>query len=849
MITTELGFEVEASRRTEQPESWAIDTALYEANLDPELKAAFESDPTRANAEAISLNSIIAVFASLRKGASIVLNSSTGKDSTLLTALYFKAAEKWASEGNKVPSTTIAIADTGAEFPRLNQRIYGEEKRLNTYALKKGLPIKVIVERARAKSRLFAEIFGNGRPLPALASGEAKNASGTANSAWCMDRVKKGPLDAINKRVTSENPYYIQMIGVRYDESTSRDKRIARYSEGLAPGLTRIGGLIDEDSGSFGQDTRLGSIPIVDWPTELVEDFLRCAEMPWNYATPFELAKIYYTASSKGEQEATQCDITLTKDGGISNKCEGFDGARLGCWMCVKSVNKSLSNMHRNDSRELRGKGQSPAKAKHRWLRGFHKYLIGLHARYANCTSDKPVSGILSGRRVKIDSIVKSLGKDTNVLFCKNINFEERARLLLLLFRAEIESGFRLIEEDELKLIQLYWKKAGVHHVHVEEIRDDAMRWKETGKPVLSYLRFTELADRTDIAAGIPAAAYFHTADLAIKNNFQPLKLLHLLPLRSHGTPLIPTVRAYVFERRERENNELMVMVTDMPSVLGAKTNTNLLNGLSPFAWRLRGTRDLTDWESTMFRSSGRNFFYSHLQDETDRAIDEYLAASEVEVGESLSYRELRRSGEISVVGGFFPHTRPLKLPVLTMRDTIMQNLTAANHCGSNAEPLDEHFMMGESAASLRGRITFDKLKEVMPVVRELAELSDYTEFAAQELVSELESFAAGKWHLLEHFEKDIPKEKKDFQAGLIDIAKRRLLVERTMDHFERYQQLVGVIISEIKQGNVNAALISRLAFIARNDRYDEEYAEKLTTELLELLDLLPRGNAAMNAA
>lgn len=830
--TTELGFDLEVREELESGQimgsvAWAIDVDAYEASLDLSLLEEFKLRKDWASGEAWSFHLIETIFKTLKPGAGVVLNSSTGKDSTLMTAIYLQVAEAWAAQGKRVPETVIAVANSAAEFPMMASRLSRQVDALNAYCQKKNLPVEAFVETARAKNRLFAEIIGNGRPLPALVTGSAANASGSASTSWCMDRVKGGPLNAISKRISAKFTRFINLIGVREGESTSRDAKIEKYTEGLPHGLTRLNG------------TGLAQYPILDWSTELVEAFLRTDETPWDFGSSQNLASIYYSVSNGGKENVSECGLKATRDEGVSNKCSGFDGARMGCFMCVKSVNRSLSNIAKHDSRELRSLGKSPANAKHRWLRGFHKYLIGLHRRYEIATSKDPISVKVGGKKVKVRSILASMGKNTNTLFAKNLAFEERARLLLLLFRAELESGFKLIEEEEIDSIALYWKKAGYYHINPWRIREDAKKWKATGKPILYFEHATDFMDQTDIADGLASAAYFHVEDEAIEQNFQPLKLLHLLSLRSHGMPLLPKPRAYIFHRRERANNEALVMVTDMPSVIGAKTGTNLLNGIAPFAWVLRGSRELTEWEMTLFKTLGRNFFYSHLAEETNAAIKSYL---EIEEGAFTAPHSKGRGAR----HGFFPHRNWIEIPnpSAAFRETILLNAHSVRHGGHDQEPLDAHWQISESVADLRGKVTFGDLKELIPVVRELADNADYIEDISDSLAYELESLVDGRWDLLESADLKQTAEMKEFQGALSDFAKRRNIIGRTLDLFNRNQVLLSIVIDAVIEGHANGALINQVAYITRTQRYDPKYAEELMANLVRLLDLAPAANS-----
>ena len=106
-----------------------------------------------------------------------------------------------------------------------------------------------------------------------------------------------------------------------------------------------------------------------------------------------------------------------------------------------------------------------------------------------------------------------------------------------------------------------------------------------------------------------------------------------------------------------------------------------------------------------------------------------------------------------------------------------------------------------------------------------------------------LEGLCEGQWHMLENIPANRESEEhkeamKDFCSAVRGLANRQRLVQKTEKEHAHYQQVLGKLIAGIRSGEINTALVNRIAFIVRNDRYDPDYASKLLNELCVTLDL-----------
>ena len=635
-----------------------------------------------------------------------------------------------------------------------------------------------------------------------------------SSAQWCMSYVKGEPIKRIEKKIKAKHPLLVQMIGTRSSESSARKLSVEKYATDFPEGLSAIG-------------SHMGSTPIVHWTNDMLDSFLRSDVAPWDAGSVEDLANIYYKASSKGEM-AGECAISLDKDNGVTNTCSDLGGARMGCFFCVKSVNKSLTNMTRRKS-ETESDYDRAERMKYRWLRGFHSYLYGLHKRYSSGATGKK-------------GIITQVGKNTVNLFCKNLPFLERARLLLLLFRAELESGLVLVSPDDLQMIKAFWGKAGVYHVDPEEIRADAQRWKETGKPELSYLKAAAYLDRSNLTTTLPGGSFFHLSDeIPQGTKCQPLSLVNQLAFRNAPMPLLPLPKAYVFRRRDHHNGDLLVMVTDMPSVLGAKTSTGLLNGIAPFAWVYQGSRDLLEWEWHLL-NRGRNFFYQQTREEDTAAL---VAYSEDLTESSVGRQRLRGH-----TYGLFPHRGHIEIGQFNRFTSALENLvtvTRGEGC-ADLDPLTLAVDSAESIGAMRGKLSLNEIRRLQSIVTDLAYFSDETDEAVHVACRTLEAMCAGNWELMEHVAaKGVkrPKHKADFQAKVRMACKRMRLVDGLQSGFKEYNEQMRYVIELIKAGRLNGAVVGKLAYIARMFAVDEEYAEREFSELLrQLVKNYVQGNS-----
>lgn len=672
---------------------------------------------------------------------SVVINSSTGKDSTLMTALYIAAMRRWKAHGRTLRKVLVQVSDTHCEFPEMALRMRAEVAALNRYGLLEGLPLRANLVSPPPKNRILVELIANGKPLPKIAGGKARH--GYEPAAWCMSRVKAGVLDRALKEARKDFPLFVQCLGVRTDESAKRATTIARYTVDELPAVSRLGDDLD----------RLGFCPVSHWDDASLRAWMIEAqrhpeeECPWRPEGMEELISIY-TKGAGEKDNPHECALVITKDGGLSNSCSDLTGTRMGCWCCLISINRSLKNTALHDQRYL-------------WLKRCHELIYAHHAR--------------NQARVKLRD---SSGFVVETLFPKSFTFEERYRLLVHIFRAEMESGFELLAPEDLQMITEIWgQRMGVFTVTIEDAREDARRWKETGVLEFSYqknLKFADILAR-ELSEGIPAGAFFPGNE-----NLEPLNLAHLVGLSAggFGSAFVPTLLSYVFFDR-RKTDRMVIMVTDLPSVMGTRTNTGLLSGMLGAAWECVSVRLPTEWEKEV--SSGRVFFYATNQQEERKHIQEELKEG---------------------IGPF----RAL--------DRFYENMRSA-HGGCPEDPLAESIALSQDIPKL----SREDYARGFVLCGRLAYASDELHYNLRACSRKAVRDAGANPDKLED------PAGREYRAAFKKKLSQDMELDRHREVFSKYAATLREILQLIRIGKLSCGLVQRFCYLARLDAVDPEEA------------------------
>lgn len=701
---------------------------------------------------------------SLQPGVGLFISNSTGKDSTLLTASWLAVAALRVTNGLRVPFTIIGISDTNSEFPEMAARMAAEHSALNAYAEKTGLPFESRLVQPAPRDRLLVEVIGRGKALPVLADGATAPRDGRG---WCMDRVKKGPLNSILKSVREQFPSFVTAIGVRTAESLARGKKVGHYASNLPSGLTLV------------NDGDLGIVPISHWTDDQVGEWMVCGSTPWRPESLAELRAIYHKAATLNEV-AGECGLRVTKDGHLSTTCSDLSGTRMGCWLCFMSRNRALQNM-------------AAADARYEWPRRVHRYLYAHHTR--------------NRRRIAYRD---ALGFSQDTLFPKAFTFRERYWILMLVLRAEAESGFTFLHPEDITAIERAWRREGVWTVDPREAYADVCAWRRTGHPRFSYETHASDLSRTMqiLSAGLPLGAYYHLLERSAsgKPYFNPLGLAQLVGLTGYAAPLLPQLMAYVF-RDTSAPDAVFVMVTDVPSNLGTKLDDDKFNATHLGHWYCAGVRSPSAWEHRY--SDGRIAFYRLS-----------VAAA---------------SQRIRALDATTPHGA-----LADAVNVLHRNLEAPLGCHADAL-LADHVDSAAQIQSLHGTLTTGEYNELVARVTACFLVADDLERHTTSAREQLRSEFADRLSFLGESSERGASARRDFERS----ARAHFCLDERIADVREYLDHVTALAGFIRRGKANAALIERLVYLVQLEAVDAEGGRELAILKDNLLQPADRKIAA----
>lgn len=239
-----------------------------------------------------------------------VIGFSGGKDSTVVAHGVFEALLSMPPSQRKRP-VHIVSNDTLVESPLIIAHLNEVTQRIEEAARSLDLPVIVARTQPDLDKTFWVLLIGKGYPSPNL------------TMRWCTDRLKIQPTSTYIKRHISEYGAAIVVLGVRRDESHTRqrsiDKRRNMRGRNLTPHTDLMGAFIYR--------------PIVDLTIDDVWEILGTFHAPWG-GSHVNLFQLYRDA------EGGECPVVLSKS--EAPGC-GTANSRFGCWTCtVVEKDKSL---------------------------------------------------------------------------------------------------------------------------------------------------------------------------------------------------------------------------------------------------------------------------------------------------------------------------------------------------------------------------------------------------------------------------------------------------------------------------------------------------------------------------
>ncbi|WP_082652779.1 DNA phosphorothioation system sulfurtransferase DndC [Aureimonas sp. AU12] len=276
----------------------------------PHSLAIFDEVPSIEETWASIVSSIRAEYLSETQAYPWIIGFSGGKDSTVVTHAVFEALLQ-ISPSRRTRPVHLVSNDTMVESPLVIAHLDVVTQRIAEAADGLGLPITVARTKPDPDKTFWVLLIGKGYPSPNM------------TMRWCTDRLKIQPTSGYIKGQVSESGAAIVLLGVRRDESQSRQKSIDRWrnarGSNLSPHERLPGALIYR--------------PIVDLAVEDVWEILGTCHAPWG-GDHTALIKLYRDA------EGGECPVVLSVD--EAPGC-GTANSRFGCWTCtVVEKDKSL---------------------------------------------------------------------------------------------------------------------------------------------------------------------------------------------------------------------------------------------------------------------------------------------------------------------------------------------------------------------------------------------------------------------------------------------------------------------------------------------------------------------------
>lgn len=328
-----------------------------------------------------------------------ILGFSGGKDSTLVAQGVFEALMS-VPPSRRTRPVHIVSNDTLVESPVVIYHLDKVTKLIGLAANNLGLPITVARTTPDIDKSFWVLLIGKGYPSPNM------------TMRWCTDRLKIQPTSGYIKRHISESGAAIVVLGVRRDESNSRQRSIDKRKNQRGSNLTEHTDLV----GAYVYR------PIVDLTTDDVWEILGSFPAPWG-GTHVDLFQLYRDA------EGGECPVVLSKD--EAPGC-GTSNSRFGCWTCtVIEKDKSLQGFIDV------GKHQYKPLVEFRdWLKGIrnkseHRQAYRRNGRLSFDLAGKHIPGPFT--------------------------IQARKMILERLLKVQNEFGSRVITEEELDLIYQHW--------------------------------------------------------------------------------------------------------------------------------------------------------------------------------------------------------------------------------------------------------------------------------------------------------------------------------------------------------------------------------------------------------
>ena len=363
-----------------------------------------------------------------------LIGYSGGKDSSLLVSLVVETVMRL-PEKERTKKVFIVSSDTGVENPIVKRYMHNSSNKINEFSKSINANIQAEIIYPDVTQSFWSLVIGLGYPTPE-----------PPGFRWCTERLKILPMNRYTNTLIERFGEVVLLLGVRKAESLSRKRSItSREIEGklLTPHTDIAKAYVYN--------------PLTEIKNELVWEYLLKDDgvSPWGGDMKYLFN--LYQGEDLGEEQSVVGQVDKDKIPVTGN-------SRFGCWCCtIVKVDKSLQRFIDKGSKELEP------------LREFRDWLVSIR--------QNPEFRDNKRRNGKVYQ--KSNGQYGFGPFKLSARQEILRKLLVL----QKETGFELITNEELKMIDTLWDAEGdlTRRKLVDiyyEVYGTRLKWDEYKEPL-----------------------------------------------------------------------------------------------------------------------------------------------------------------------------------------------------------------------------------------------------------------------------------------------------------------------------------------------------------------------------
>lgn len=377
-----------------------------------------------------------------------LIGYSGGKDSSLLVSLVVETVMRL-PEKERTKKVFIVSSDTGVENPIVKRYMHNSSNKINEFSKSNNANIQAEIIYPDVTQTFWSLVIGLGYPTPE-----------SPGFRWCTERLKILPMNRYTNSLIERFGEVVLLLGVRKAESLSRKRSItSREIEGklLTPHSDIAKAYVYN--------------PLTEIKNELVWEYLLKDDgvSPWGGDMKYLFN--LYQGEDLGEEQSVVGQVDKDKIPVTGN-------SRFGCWCCtIVKVDKSLQRFIDKGSKELEP------------LREFRDWLVSIR--------QNPEFRDNKRRNGKVYQ--KSNGQYGFGPFKLSARQEILRKLLVL----QKETGFVLITNEELKMIDTLWDAEGdlTRRKLVDiyyEVFGTRLKWDEYKEPLYDLEIIKEIQEAAE---------------------------------------------------------------------------------------------------------------------------------------------------------------------------------------------------------------------------------------------------------------------------------------------------------------------------------------------------------------